>query len=422
MIEGRERTIQYPEFFLRPNAPVLLAYPLKDLEGRPCGEANVSEEKLAGVELNFRRCTYPGRRYGNEMNVSALKQLVTHWDEIQALSASLRSASARRHGCAPSTSVAHLWMFGRTAAALPAYLSRRAAAPFLDGEIPPVVAGMFKAMQGVFMTAELLVWKPVIDGRPMLEISGVIGAADFVKVAEEQDVFLSSPSKRVCSGPIHMVADFVQTIYDGSTGAAVPSFLAGDLDAYLTYGAANILIGLLHIIVRWRLRQQLRRVLACLRRCNGTLSEDPRLRTVVARLTAAADAITFRWIEAPQFATICDLAQFVAKTDGTVAIDPRLLGWPFTCDPTTADRASARDRLQWLEGLLPAALTAELLVEVDAYGSFVRAAVDEFNQLYGTITKALGRVSSSPLTYADLLTVLKVDVWALLGRPDAVEG
>jgi hypothetical protein len=68
------------------------------------------------------------------------------------------------------------------------------------------------------------------------------------------------------------------------------------------------------------------------------------LRTVVARLTAAANAITFRGIEAPQFATICDLAQFVAKTDGTVAIDPRLLGWPFTCDPTTADRASARDR------------------------------------------------------------------------------
>jgi hypothetical protein len=157
VIEGRERTIQYPEFFLRPNAPVLLAYPLKDLEGRPCGEANVSEDKLAGIELNFRRCTYPGRRYGHE-----------------------------------------------------------------------------------------------------------------------QDVFLSSPSQRVCSGPIHMVADFVQTIYDGSTGAAVPPFLAGDLNAYLTYGAANILIGLLHIIVRWRLRQQLRRVLACLRRCNGTISGDPR--------------------------------------------------------------------------------------------------------------------------------------------------
>jgi hypothetical protein len=32
------------------------------------------------------------------------------------------------------------------------------------------------------------------------------------------------------------------------------------MPAYLTCGAANILIGLLHIIVRWRL-QQLRRVL-----------------------------------------------------------------------------------------------------------------------------------------------------------------
>ncbi|HEY0189874.1 MAG TPA: hypothetical protein VGC42_02050 [Kofleriaceae bacterium] len=67
----------------------------RDDEGRPLREGRTPPEYLRPDEIDLRPCPYPGSRHdARPMNVSALRQTSSHWDEIVGALGFLRNAYA----------------------------------------------------------------------------------------------------------------------------------------------------------------------------------------------------------------------------------------------------------------------------------------------------------------------------------------
>lgn len=219
------------EFF---QGVVGIASPAKDTEGRPCGEAQAPDTSREGVEFELRPTGYRGSRHNRVINVSALRQMTRHWEEVIDDVRLLRAAYLQRYGH-PDINIGHLWRFGLIASSLPAFLLRRGRNTFRDGDLPPDVTATFKAVQGVFMTTQHM----IATGRGFEE---QVTVDEFLVHTDRFEIFNAPGGERACSAPSTMLREFVSAVIvdPGQAPSNRLREIVGDVDAFFRYGELAI--------------------------------------------------------------------------------------------------------------------------------------------------------------------------------------
>jgi hypothetical protein len=117
----------------------------RDSEGRPIRESRTPPEFLKDGEIELKQCPYAGSRYlhANPMNVSALRQMSAHWDEMIDCLGFLREAYRDARG-GYRYDLMDIWRTGQMGSALPWFYILR-----LGETCPAFAAALSKATLGV---------------------------------------------------------------------------------------------------------------------------------------------------------------------------------------------------------------------------------------------------------------------------------
>jgi hypothetical protein len=212
------------------------------VDGRPIGENNAAPARYrAAVPTAHRACPFADSRRGLQMNVSAARNVLAVWTEVKAFTALLRQDYVQRRGLDPAARLTPglAYALSRCAAAVPAYLVRRRAAPL--PRMPRLETSLFT--MGVAPYLLMLVRleggdATVADGAPMLD------GQRMYELADATGALISPVTGKACAGSPRLIAEYFDVLLDGAPPPPASSeawqALArlGDLDRFHAYAAA----------------------------------------------------------------------------------------------------------------------------------------------------------------------------------------
>lgn len=199
----------------------------RDDEDRLIREGRTPAEFIRPGEIEYKTCPYAGSRHlhAAPMNVSALRQMSAHWDDILDAVAVLRTAYGEHRG---TTELMDLWRVGQLGSALPWY--------FLLGgaeRTPVYAAALAKITLGVGLWAQRLLvdllagaWTPV-PFTPQAIYDSTEGNGTLIGERE------------VCSGPEKMMIRFFEVLVAGTPATMSPQIqrLVAERDRVMLFGA-----------------------------------------------------------------------------------------------------------------------------------------------------------------------------------------
>jgi hypothetical protein len=185
----------------------------RDADDRPLCEVRTPPEHLRPGDLIHRACPYPGSRHGRPMNVAALAQMSSHWDDVVDTLALLRTRyAAPRPEAAPE--LLDVWRVSQFAASLPwFFLLRR------DQAIPGFAAALAKATQGVGLWAQRVLVERLAGGP-----APAITAAAIAASAEATGLLVGEVE--ACAGSEAMIRRFLEALLTGRPRAEGPAVAA----------------------------------------------------------------------------------------------------------------------------------------------------------------------------------------------------
>lgn len=192
----------------------------RDAEDRLIREGRTPPEYIRPGEIEYKTCPYGGSRYqhASPMNVSALRQMSGHWDEIVAalgvVHAAYRDARGERMPAAPE--LMDLWRIGQLGSALPWFYLLRG-----DGEAraPVFAAALAKVTLGVGLWAQQLLVDQ-LSGAPPFTLT-----PQAIYDSTEANGTLIGETE-VCSGPEKMMIRFFEVLVAGGPASASPQIAA----------------------------------------------------------------------------------------------------------------------------------------------------------------------------------------------------
>lgn len=203
----------------------------RDDEDRPLREGRTPAEHLRPDDLEYKPCPYAGsrREHALPMNVSALRQMSAHWDDIIGSLTLVRDAYRALRGIV-ELDVMDAWRVSQLGSALPWWfiLGKREVSP-------AYAAALAKAMQGVGLWAQrdfvrMLAgtWRP-----PPLTAPSILA------LTEANGTLIGETE--VCSGPERMLLRFFEAMV-GEAPAEGPASaqlarLVDERDRVLAFGA-----------------------------------------------------------------------------------------------------------------------------------------------------------------------------------------
>ncbi|HTQ80352.1 MAG TPA: hypothetical protein VMM92_10170, partial [Thermoanaerobaculia bacterium] len=187
-----------------------LTFPLDrviDDEGRPLYEGRASQEMRAIAPLEHAVCPYAGSRYKHEkpMNVSGLRQMSRHWEDVIAGLQYLRSLYPQP---APHIRYIDLWKICNLGEYLTAYLLFRGNDPVPNRALPANVAGIFKIVIGLVHAARQLAFTSLFLG--VEKINEPLDHGQLYAFVEERKLFIGP--KEVCAGPEPLIKEVIEVI------------------------------------------------------------------------------------------------------------------------------------------------------------------------------------------------------------------
>lgn len=227
-----------------------VAHMALDADGRQIGESNAFPPALRlDVPTRWRTCIYAGTRHRAEqpMNVSALKAMRAHWQEMMAVLLAMRAAYlARFPEAAAGWTVGHLERLSTCVLALPSLVVLRRDVPFANGTLHPALSSVFRVTDGLRMTLHRMLFVPF--GEPTRTPDDPVTAAQVLDYAERNFAFHSEHG--VCAGPQAMIEEFLAVIVDGRMPRdGLPALLDEDVEATLAVRERAIDYGLLGLQV-----------------------------------------------------------------------------------------------------------------------------------------------------------------------------
>jgi len=203
----------------------------RDDEDRPLREGRTPDEYLRPDDIEYKPCPYAGSRkdHALPMNVSALRQMSAHWDDILGAMVMLRDGYRRIRGIL-ELDLMDAWRVSQLGSALPWWfiLGKRETAP-------AYAAALAKAMQGVglwaqadFVKMQTETWRPP-----------AITATSILSRTEENGTLIAETE--VCAGPEKMLLRFFEAMVGFTPADAVPTpklvTLIAERDAMLEFAA-----------------------------------------------------------------------------------------------------------------------------------------------------------------------------------------
>jgi hypothetical protein len=212
---------------------------LRDVEGRLLRENRAPASAIRPGEIEMKKCPYPGSRQTDPplpMNMSALRSMKHHWDDVINSVAMMRAAYQQMTGV-EAMSVFDLWRVSQLGSALPWYyiFGHRELAPIYAASLAKATLGMGIWAQTVFVRMAAEQWTPPpMTSRSILEI------------AEGNSTLLAE--REVCAAPEKMLLRFYDALLDLPPEVKTPQMqrLEGHKDSALRFAAfyANMKLAL----------------------------------------------------------------------------------------------------------------------------------------------------------------------------------
>lgn len=189
-----------------------LAFPMDrivDAEGRPLFEGRASKKMQAIAPLEHIVCPYSGSRHRHEkpMNISGLRQMRGHWNDLIAGLRYLR-------GVYPEP-VSHLryidlWRICRMGESLPAFLLYRRSDPVPNEQLPANVASLYKVVIGLVSAAQRLAFASFFQGAD--HVNEELDSNYLYSFVEDTKLFIG-PTE-VCAGPEALIREVVDVLQE----------------------------------------------------------------------------------------------------------------------------------------------------------------------------------------------------------------
>lgn len=202
----------------------------RDAEDRLIREGRTPRAYIRPGEIEYKTCPYAGSRYQHPspMNVSALRQMSAHWDDIVAALAVMRVAYVERTGAREAPQLLDLWRVGQLGSALPWFYLLRG-----EARAPVFAAALAKVTLGVGLWAQRL----LVD-----ELSGAAPPSAFTPQAIYDSTEANGTligETEVCSGPEKMMLKFFEVLVSGTpeTTSPVIDKLVAERERVLLFGA-----------------------------------------------------------------------------------------------------------------------------------------------------------------------------------------
>jgi hypothetical protein len=201
----------------------------RDAEDRPIREGRTPPEMLREGEIEYRRCPYSGSRsmHANPMNVSALRQISAHWDEVVDALTFLRGAyKEARSGY--RADLMDIWRVSQLGSALPWFfiLHQRTTCP-------AYAAALSKATLGVGIWSARLLVTTLAEGHAPSRYT----AQMILETSEATGTLIADTE--VCAASDRMMLKFYEPVVDETpfTGAGEAAHLPRVRDEVVRFGA-----------------------------------------------------------------------------------------------------------------------------------------------------------------------------------------
>ncbi|MFY9226763.1 MAG: hypothetical protein WAQ98_29075 [Blastocatellia bacterium] len=204
----------------------------RDAENRLLGENKVPFEFHTDEPMELVECPYAGSRHKHfkPMNVSALKQITSHWSEILNGFSCLRSFLLSQKTGSKIT-ILDLYKLSIAGYLMPSFLFYRAKDSFVDGELPAVVATIYKASLGLVNAVQVMLTKRLVLSRYNEEME--VSAEAFYLFAENEKLFIGP--WEVCAGTPNQIKELLKVMLSDKIDETAQIPLINNLSDYFHY-------------------------------------------------------------------------------------------------------------------------------------------------------------------------------------------
>lgn len=181
--------------------------------GRQIGENNTAPRRYKeSMETLHKPGRFEGSRHGLLANMTALRHVMSVWDESVQLTTALRNDYIRYRNLDDARlNLRQGYVFSKIGAALPSYLARRSHNPVPSGSLPPLETAFYTLGVGVFMTVRKLMEAgdlTALDQNPM-------SAERLYELTENCGALVSAEGKG-CAGSKKMIIEYLDVAMNGS--------------------------------------------------------------------------------------------------------------------------------------------------------------------------------------------------------------
>lgn len=202
-------------------------------DGRQLGEDNAGPPlRQQNVPTEYQIARHKDSRNGLTMNVSALRDVMQHWNEAISLILANRELLMSKYNYTSALSLIQLQLLSKLAVALPAYMVR-ANKQGIDRDL----SAMFSIVTGVFMIVE----KMISEAEVWLDRATHRSAEELYEYADLNGVFISDHGN-VCGGAKSKIIEMIDLMIHGTTedskyadGSRALETRAIDCDRFFAY-------------------------------------------------------------------------------------------------------------------------------------------------------------------------------------------
>ena len=211
-------------------------------DGRQIGENNTGPELYReNIPTEHKTCRFEGSRNGLPMNLSALRLVMSVWDDVLQLTTLLRNDYLhRRRIQGPRLNLRQAYVLSRLGVALPAYLVRRHDRPVPS--LPRLETAFFTLGVTPFVLVHFLMERgasAALEKEPL-------GADVLYEMADASGALISFSSGKACAGSKKHILEFLDVMINGAYKKALTSIesrraldLIGDMERFYAYVYAS---------------------------------------------------------------------------------------------------------------------------------------------------------------------------------------
>ena len=187
--------------------------PLYSISGRQLGEENTRPFLYNDhVPAQTIACKYEGSRFGRDINMSALRIAMAHFDEALDVTAAVTAYHRQKRAHSQNADPIGIWdlyIISRTSIALIAYKIRQGEDRISNPQVSDVLASQYQFISGIFMICRHM----MNNNRPEIFQNTPISAEDLYAYADENEIFTSF-NGMVCAGSAAKIMQFLNFCVD----------------------------------------------------------------------------------------------------------------------------------------------------------------------------------------------------------------